>query len=70
VHAARDADGGALREAFIPNWTSAEFEKFVDEIAELTDELYVREEGWKRVEVFKAVWEHILGIERGFWPDV
>lgn len=70
VEGKRDADGGALREALIPNWTSKEFEDFVDEIGELMDELYARDEGWRRAEVFKAVWEHILGIERGFWPNV
>ena len=70
VERRRDADGGALREAFIPNWTSREFEKFVEEIGELMDELCAREEGWRRIEVFKAVWEHILSIEQGFWPDV
>jgi thiaminase len=66
----KDLDGGALQEAFIPNWTSREFEVFVEEIADVMDELSIREEGWRRVEVFKAVWEHILGIEAGFWPDV
>lgn len=66
----KDMDGGALREAFIPNWTSKEFAQFVEEIADVMDELSVREEGWRRAEVFKAVWEHILGIERSFWPDV
>ncbi|TPR08964.1 Oxysterol-binding family protein [Aspergillus niger] len=34
-----DADGGALRVQFIPNWTSEEFGRFVDEIAELVDEV-------------------------------
>ena len=66
----RDLDGGALREAFIPNWTSREFQKFVEEIGDVMDELSLREEGWRRTEVFKAVWEHILGIEAGFWPNV
>lgn len=70
VEAKRDSDGGALREAFIPNWTSKEFGDFVDEIGELMDELYTREEGWRRTEVFKAVWEHVLSIEKGFWPNV
>lgn len=66
----RDLDGGALREAFIPNWTSKEFEGFVEEIGEIMDELCMREEGWRRLDVFKAVWEHILEIEKGFWPNV
>ena len=65
-----DLDGGALRREFIPNWTSAEFEKFVQEIADVTDELAEREEAWQRVDVYKAVWEHILEVERRFWPNL
>ena len=65
-----DLDGGALRREFIPNWTSPEFEKFVQEIADVTDELAEREEAWRKIEVYKAVWEHILEVERRFWPDI
>ncbi|KAJ9606423.1 hypothetical protein H2200_009384 [Cladophialophora chaetospira] len=68
---ANDLDGGALREAFIPNWTSKEFEGFVAEIAELTDLLAEREDAVNRkLDVYKAVWRHILDVERRFWPDV
>lgn len=65
-----DADGGALREAFIPNWTTKEFAKFVDEIAELTDLLAQREQAGKKLEVYKAVWLHVLDIEKQFWPVI
>ncbi|KIX00363.1 uncharacterized protein Z518_10502 [Rhinocladiella mackenziei CBS 650.93] len=66
-----DLDGGALRNAFIPNWTSSEFEAFVAEIAELTDLLAEREDAVARkLDVYKAVWRHILDIERRFWPAV
>ena len=65
-----DLDGGALRREFIPNWTSPEFGKFVQEIADVTDELAQREEAWRRIDVYKAVWEHILEVERKFWPDI
>ena len=66
-----DLDGGALRDALIPNWTSREFEGFVTEIAELTDLLAEREEAVSRkLDVYKAVWRYILDIERRFWPDV
>lgn len=65
-----DLDGGALRREFIPNWTSPEFERFVQEVADVTDELAEREEAWRKLEVYKAVWEHILEVERRFWPDI
>lgn len=65
-----DEDGGALRESFIPNWSSSEFGKFVQEIAEVTDELAQREGALRKIEVFKALWLHVLEIEKGFWPDV
>ncbi|KIX97791.1 uncharacterized protein Z520_06569 [Fonsecaea multimorphosa CBS 102226] len=66
-----DLDGGALRDAFIPNWTSAEFEAFVADIAELTDLLAEREDAvTRRLDVYRAVWKHILDVERRFWPDV
>jgi thiaminase len=67
---AHDLDGGALRSQFIPNWTSPEFERFVQDIADVTDELAEREEAWRRIDVYKAVWEHILEVERRFWPDI
>lgn len=66
-----DLDGGALRDAFIPNWTSKEFEGFVAEIAELTDLLAEREDAVSRKgDVYRAVWRHVLDVERRFWPDV
>jgi thiaminase len=68
---AKDLDGGALRSSFIPNWTSPEFESFVNEIAELTDMLAEREDAvGRKLDVYKAVWRHILDVERRFWPDV
>ena len=65
-----DLDGGALRKEFIPNWTSTEFEGFVQEIADLVNELAEREEAWRRLDVYRAVWEHICEVERRFWPEV
>ncbi|KIW94396.1 uncharacterized protein Z519_04372 [Cladophialophora bantiana CBS 173.52] len=66
-----DMDGGALRDAFIPNWTSPQFEAFVAEIAELTDLLAEREDAvGRKLDVYRAVWRHILDVERRFWPDV
>ncbi|KFY17672.1 hypothetical protein V492_00480 [Pseudogymnoascus sp. VKM F-4246] len=34
----KDADGGALRTEFIPNWSSPEFAAFVDRLAHIIDE--------------------------------
>lgn len=65
-----DADGGALRNTFIPNWSSPEFAEFVQEIADITDEMAQREGALRKIEVFKALWLHVLEIEKGFWPDV
>ena len=67
---ASDLDGGALRKEFIPNWTSTDFEGFVQEIADATNELAEREEAWRKLDVYKAVWEHICEVERRFWPGV
>lgn len=68
---ASDLDSGALRSAFIPNWTSDEFESFVADIAELTDLLAEREDAVARkLDVYKAVWRHILDVETRFWPAV
>ncbi|KAK4936979.1 hypothetical protein LTR10_022289 [Elasticomyces elasticus] len=66
-----DLDGGALREAFIPNWTSSEFQSFVKEIAALTDLLGEQEcvEG-RELNLFGWLWLHILDTERRFWPEV
>ncbi|KAK5096595.1 hypothetical protein LTS08_007468 [Lithohypha guttulata] len=65
-----DLDGGALRNAFIPNWSNKDFEQFVQDIADITDELAQREGALRKVEVFKALWLHVLNIEKGFWPEL
>lgn len=63
-----DLDGGALRNEFIPNWTSEEFAKFLDEIKECTNLLAEREEAGRKIEILKEVWVHVLSIEKKFWP--
>ncbi|KAJ9655147.1 hypothetical protein H2198_005922 [Neophaeococcomyces mojaviensis] len=65
-----DLDGGALREKFIPNWSSDEFVQFVQDIADITDDLADQEGAMRKVEVYKALWSHVLEIEKDFWPDV
>lgn len=73
---ADDADGGALRKAFIPNWTSDEFVAFVEEIRGCLDE-YARKEvehegqqAGKVSGVAKEVFEKVLRLEESFWPTV
>ncbi|PWN25958.1 heme oxygenase-like protein [Jaminaea rosea] len=52
----------------IPNWTSREFEVFVEEIAELVEGI---DEEWKRDgekrERLEAVWKACVYYEQGFW---
>ncbi len=68
----------ALRNEFIPNWTSAEFKAFVDEIGELVDEVATEEgvfadgdeEGKRKVRRCEEVWEQVLWLEERFWPSM
>lgn len=54
--------------SFVSNWTSPEFEKFVDDLAELVDELGIQpgSDGWKRGE---DIWTRIIELEEAFWPN-
>jgi len=63
----QDADGNALREAFIPNWTSTEFEVFVADIARLTDELAIGVTSTTNMD-YRQTWRRVLDIEEMFWP--
>lgn len=68
----QDADGGALRSEFIPNWSSSEFEGFVDQIGVLAEEVW-RAEGGEKEKVegdLKGLWVEILEVEKAFWPIV
>lgn len=65
-----DLDGGALRNEFIPSWTDDESEKSVNEIAECTNLLADRDEAGFKIETFRAVWAHVLGIERRLWSGM
>jgi len=76
-----DADGGALRKEFIPNWSSPEFAKFVDRLGKLIDNavdgVLAGKEG-EELESTKAAllgrvepkWRTLLEAESQFWPDV
>lgn len=67
-----DADGGALREKFIPNWSSVEFEQFVNRIGDVLDQMAGEIKGAGEVEVMRARclewWKQVVWLEERFWP--
>ncbi|KAK1139876.1 hypothetical protein N8T08_011121 [Aspergillus melleus] len=71
----QDTDGGALRKEFIPNWSSREFEGFVDGIGELVDEmarglLVADGEKGEMMRRCERWWRQVVWLEERFWPDV
>ncbi|KAK2002690.1 heme oxygenase-like protein [Colletotrichum falcatum] len=71
----RDADGGALRREFIPNWSSDAFRAFVDELGAIIDQGY--EDAVKKGELgvenrlqqrALGVWREVMLAEETFWP--
>ncbi|KAL1872814.1 hypothetical protein VTK73DRAFT_1285 [Phialemonium thermophilum] len=70
-----DADGGAMRREFIPNWSSYEFARFVGKLGSIIDHAasqmieksgqQAKEEFVKRVE---GKWKSLLAAEAAFWP--
>jgi hypothetical protein len=76
-----DADGGALRKEFIPNWSSPEFSRFVEELGKLIDDAVAEavqgKEGEEQEKVKQAIlgrvegkWKTLLEAEKECWPDV
>ncbi|KAJ5439680.1 uncharacterized protein N7458_010678 [Penicillium daleae] len=69
-----DADGGALREKFIPNWSSAEFEKFVNRIGDVLDQMAGKMKGVEESEVSRGRclewWKQVVWLEERFWPTL
>ncbi|KAJ5609123.1 hypothetical protein N7528_009690 [Penicillium herquei] len=67
-----DMDGGALREKFIPNWSSEEFEKFVDQIGEVLDLMATEIKGVEEGELMRGRclewWRQVVWLEERFWP--
>lgn len=70
----QDADGGAVRLRFIPNWSSGEFEGFVGRLGEIVDEMAAAEKGAEEMEMRKRRclewWRQVLWLEERFWPGV
>jgi thiaminase len=58
-----------MREVFIPNWSSDEFEGFVKRLGDLVDEMG-KTAGEEEVHECEEVWEMVVWAENGFWPDV
>lgn len=73
----RDADGGALRKEFVPNWGNEAFTAFVDQLAGIIDTAArkavdklgdnLQEMLVKRV---AAIWDDLLAAEAAFWPEL
>jgi hypothetical protein len=74
--AQKDADGGALRKEFIPNWSSAEFAMFVSRLAAIIDRATaealdkIREQTVKDelLNTLETRWKSLLVAEAAFWP--
>ncbi|KAJ5390303.1 uncharacterized protein N7496_001371 [Penicillium cataractarum] len=67
-----DADGGALREKFIPNWSSEEFEGFVNRIGDVLDQMVGKIKGVEETDLLRARcldwWKQVVWLEERFWP--
>ncbi|KAI0040787.1 heme oxygenase-like protein [Auriscalpium vulgare] len=54
-------------DSFADNWTNEEFEKFVQDIANLVDDwIKPGTPAWARAE---AVWARVIELEEAFWPN-
>ncbi|KAK0721671.1 hypothetical protein B0T26DRAFT_640431 [Lasiosphaeria miniovina] len=77
-----DADGGALRREFIPNWSSLAFSQFVGRLGGLVDSAVSQvlegvadesERSARKEEILARVegkWKPLLAAEAAFWPQV
>ncbi|KAK5996958.1 hypothetical protein PT974_02306 [Cladobotryum mycophilum] len=70
-----DADGGALRNEFIPNWSAKEFAAFVDQLgaiidAAVTEQIQIHGQKLERDLLDRSLvkWVELLAAERKFWP--
>lgn len=73
----KDADGGALRNEFIPNWTSMEFVAFVDQLGDIINDAVDEHRRARGSDADKQlfaraskIWDEVLVAEEGFWPEV
>ncbi|RDB29883.1 Bifunctional TENA2 protein [Hypsizygus marmoreus] len=49
------------------NWSSPEFRRFVDDLAQVVDEVY-RVLGNDTWEAAEYIWDRVIELEEGFWP--
>ena len=76
----KDADGGALRNEFIPNWSSPEFARFVSRLGALIDSAVAQtlENAGEGADAVRGAiltrvegkWKSLLAAEADFWPKV
>ncbi|KAI3398917.1 hypothetical protein diail_8240 [Diaporthe ilicicola] len=74
---AEDADGGALRKEFIPNWGNDEFAAFVEQLSGVIDHAALEVLGVlgddvkdSLVQRSEKVWRELVAAEKAFWPAV
>jgi hypothetical protein len=65
----QDADGGALRKEFIPNWTSDAFVGFVDKCANLMEEIWTSQQSLVTWELLERSAMRAMGAERVGWQS-
>jgi thiaminase len=53
---------------FASNWTTPEFQGFVQELADLVDSFDIQpgSDAWRDAE---WIWARVVELEKGFWPD-
>ncbi|KAF8068785.1 heme oxygenase-like protein [Lyophyllum atratum] len=61
-------EGYSALRSFATNWSTPEFKVFVDDLALLVDDVY-RELGSDAWTVAEGIWQRVLELEEGFWPD-
>ncbi|KAF2114847.1 hypothetical protein BDV96DRAFT_86518 [Lophiotrema nucula] len=72
----KDADGGAMRIEFIPNWTNEEFIRFVDTLEGILNQGVREAMGGDEAKMRSVeeragkVWKELLDAEEAFWPVV
>lgn len=71
-----DADGGALRKEFIPNWGNSEFAAFVEQLGGFIDRAVEDTLGALGGDVkasligrTEKVWKEVIAAEKAFWPE-
>lgn len=74
---ASDADGGALRMEFIPNWGNSEFAAFVQALSSVIDHaasevVAILSDNVKDALIQRSqkVWTELVAAEKAFWPVV